>query len=67
MELKKLRKENHLSQVEIADMLNIGQSAYSMIENKQRNLSVENAKKLGEIFHIDWWHLYEPEITVVEQ
>lgn len=61
MTLKDLRLQHKLSQRDIATKLNIGQSAYSMIENGARGLTVENARILSELYDIDWWLLFENE------
>ena len=58
MTIKELRKERGLQQREVANLLGVTQSYYSMIELGQRKLSVENAKKIGEIYKVDWWLLF---------
>ena len=59
--LKVLRKEHKYQQKDVADFLKIRQSAYSMIENGQRGLSIDSAKKLGELYGVNWWLFYETE------
>lgn len=59
MDLRKIRKENNLTQTEVANYIGITQNGYSMIENGIRKLSVDNAKLLGKIFHVDWWKFFE--------
>lgn len=54
--VKKLRKENHLSQVQLASQLGVSQSVISLIESGQASVSIEILKKLSEQFNIscDW-------------
>ncbi len=54
--IKKLRKDNKLSQVKFADMLGITQSVVSLIESGHSNVSVEILKRLSENFgvSVDW-------------
>lgn len=59
--LKRLRTEHNYQQKDIAEFLNIRQSAYSMIESGQRGLSIDFAKKLGELYSINWWLFFESE------
>lgn len=50
--LKKLRKDNNLTQVEMADMLGISQNHYCNIENgiKQKDLPLSMAEKIAIVF-----------------
>ncbi len=58
-QLKSCRVENGYKQTDLADKLGIRQSSYSMIENGKRPLSVSNAKKLGDIYGIEWWKFFD--------
>ena len=49
-ELKNLRAENKYTIYDMAKMLNISSSHYSLLENKKRNLSYEMAIKIAKIF-----------------
>ena len=59
--LRDLRIKNKYQQKYIAELLHINQSAYSMIENGQRGLSVDNAKTLGRLYGVNWWQFFETE------
>jgi transcriptional regulator with XRE-family HTH domain len=51
--LKKLRKENHLSQFQLAMEIEIEQQAISKIElNKRRYVSFETACKIADYFNV---------------
>ncbi|MBR1717651.1 MAG: helix-turn-helix transcriptional regulator [Bacilli bacterium] len=50
-ELKALRNKNHYTIYDMANMLNISSSHYSLLENKKRNLSYEMAIKIANIFN----------------
>lgn len=50
--LKKLRKENGLTQSDLAKVLNTNQSQYGKYENGKTNLSLENAQILSEYFGV---------------
>lgn len=54
--VKKLRKENHYSQVELAKELHVSQSVVSLIESGNASVSIEILKKLGNLFDksCDW-------------
>lgn len=49
--LKKLRKQNHLSQAETAKMLGISQTQYSAYERDQYEPNNTNLVKMAEIFN----------------
>lgn len=52
--LTKLRQKRKLSQADIAAMINVSQSYYSLIENdaRQSDLNLSTAEKLSKIFKI---------------
>lgn len=50
--LKKLRKEHHFTQKEIAEKLDITQGTYALWEKKTSNPALEMIAKLGEIYDI---------------
>ena len=52
--VKTLREEQGLSQEELANKIGLTRSAIAMIENGSNKLTVDNARKLGEIFRVDW-------------
>lgn len=49
--LKKIRQEHKLTQVELANMLNISQKSYSHWETKKTEPTLENVVKLAKIFN----------------
>lgn len=65
MDLKKFRKEKNLTQIEMAQILQVNQQAYSRLENSESILSVKNALKLHEHFGISLDEIYG--ITKEEQ
>lgn len=50
--IKNLRKENKMSQEELASKLGISRSYFSKIENGQRGLSIEIMQKLCKVFNM---------------
>ena len=48
--LKKIREQNHYSQKEIADLLNISQKTYSNIESGKSNISIKHLAILSNFF-----------------
>ena len=56
--LKKIREKKHLTQLELANKLNISESYYSMIENGERKkvLDLNLISKISEVFNvsIEW-------------
>ena len=50
--IKSLRKENKMSQEELASKLGISRSYFSKIENGQRGLSIEIMQKLCKVFNM---------------
>ena len=54
MELSNLRKQNNLSQNQIAAILNIKQATYSQYENGKREPSLNLLKQLKKIFNCSY-------------
>ena len=52
MRLKALREEIKLSQLELADKLNMSQQAISAYENNKREPDIETIKKLADFFNV---------------
>ena len=52
--VKTLREKQGLSQEELASKIGLTRSAVAMIENGSNKLTVDNAKKIGEILRVDW-------------
>ncbi len=50
--LKELRKQSHLTQVELAKRLGIGQSSYADWERGKKNPTQENLIKLAQILNV---------------
>lgn len=55
--LRKARKENNLTQIELANKLNISKGCIGNIESNRRNPSRSIAKKLSQYFKtsLDYW------------
>ena len=50
--LKDLRKDNHLTQKQLAKILNMSQTGYSKYETGENDLSTEMLKKLSAIYNV---------------
>ena len=50
--LKKIRKRNKMTQLEVAKQLNISQSAYNYYENGVSDLNTDALLKLSKLFNI---------------
>lgn len=50
--LKELRKEAHLTQIELAKRLGIGQSSYADWERGKKNPTQENLIKIAQFFNV---------------
>lgn len=51
IKFKEYRNQNKLSQIQVANMLNIKQSSYSAYENGKSSPDLATLAKLAEIFH----------------
>ena len=51
-ELKKIRKQNKMGQVELAKKLNVANGTISMWENNLRTPDLETIKKIAELFNV---------------
>ena len=49
--LTDLRKQNNLNYRQMSELLGISRTYYYQIENKQRNLSYDMAKKISKLFN----------------
>lgn len=56
--VKTLREKQGLSQEELASKIGLTRSAVAMIENGSNKLTIDNAKKIGEILRVDWKEFY---------
>ncbi len=52
MKLKKLRKENHLTQNDVAKVLNVNQRTYSGYELGLSEPNIQSLIKLAELYHV---------------
>lgn len=57
--LKSLRIERNMTQKELGSEVGVDARTISSYETGARELPVKVAKKIGKIFEIDWWILYE--------
>ena len=58
-----IRKEKGLSQVQVSEAVGISQPSYCNIENGERGIAVETAKKIANVLGFDWTRFYEDEET----
>ncbi|MCR4888055.1 MAG: helix-turn-helix transcriptional regulator [Ruminococcus sp.] len=61
MRLKELREEAGMKQIEISQLLNISQMAYSYYERGLRQPDINMLIKLSEIFHVSVDYIIENE------
>ena len=61
MKLKELREEKNLTQVEIAEFLNIRQNTYSQYENEKRQLPIDVLIKLAKYYKVSTDYILELE------
>ena len=59
--IKKLRKNNGMSQRKLADLMELNHSAICKMENGKSYPSRKNAEKLAHIFAVDLSTFYEPD------
>lgn len=57
--LKELRVGLNISQRELAEKVGVNHRTISSYETGARDMPVSVAKKIGKVFNIDWWKLYE--------
>ena len=57
--LKSLRIERNMTQKELGSEVGVDARTISSYETGVRELPVKIAKRIGKIFKIDWWILYE--------
>jgi len=50
--IKTIRTEKKLKQIEVANFINVDKSAYSKIEKGQRNITVEELQKIAKLFNV---------------
>ncbi len=62
MNLRGRRKDKGISQVEVADLLNVSQSTYSKYENGEIEPDISTLKKLAELFQTTIDDLVEFEV-----
>lgn len=55
--VKKYRKEQGLSQEELASLCNLHRTYISDIERKKRNISLNNVQKIANALNIDAYYL----------
>lgn len=53
MELSEARKKERYSQQQVADLLGVSRPTYARMEQNPGDVSVEDAKRLAEIFRVD--------------
>lgn len=58
IDLKALRIENHMTQGEVAKACGVVRQTISNIECGLSRPSIDLAKRLGELFHIEWTYFF---------
>lgn len=56
-----IRKEKNLSQADVSRAAGIAQPSYCNIENGERGIAVNTAKKIAAVLGFDWTRFYEKE------
>ena len=59
--LREIRLSSNISQEQIITEANITRQAYWLIENDQRNPSVETAKAIARVLGFNWTRFFEEE------
>ena len=59
MNLRKLRKDKAMTLAMVAEILGVSSMQVSRIERGIDNLKVSYAKKLGELYGVEWTKFYE--------
>lgn len=57
--LIRLRKEKGLNQSDLGRLIGKNQRTISKYEIEESELPVSVAKRIAEVFDVDWWKLYE--------
>lgn len=57
--LKEIRLAKNLKQSELAKQVGVNYRTISSYETGAREMPVKVAKRIGKVFEIDWWILYE--------
>lgn len=57
--LKQYRLIQGYSQSKLANKLGVTQQCYQYYECGKRDLPINMAKRIAEVFDVDWWKLYE--------
>lgn len=52
MKLKDLREENNLTQLQLAEVLNVKQNTYSQYETEKRQLPIDALIKLAQFYKV---------------
>ena len=61
---KNLRMQNHYTQGQMADLLDISRSAVSMYETGNREPDLETLEKIAKLFNVDMNYLLGSSVTV---
>lgn len=59
MTIKELRLKNQMTQEELASRLGVTRGAITMIETEKNRLTVDTAKKIANVFEMDWKDLFD--------
>lgn len=53
------RLEFGMTQKRLADFIDVSVTRYQNYERGRRELPIDVARKIGQVFKMDWWQLYE--------
>lgn len=59
MTIRELRIKNQMTQEELSSKLGLTRGAITMIETGKNRLTVDTAKKIADVFGIDWKDLFD--------
>lgn len=63
MKLNYILKEKRITALQLSEMTGINYSTIQKYSCGQRKPTVENAKRIGEKLEIDWWKLFDEEVS----
>lgn len=63
MKLNNILREKRITALQLSEMTGINYSTIQKYSCGQRKPTIENAKRIGEKLEIDWWKLFEEEVS----
>ena len=65
--IKAIREDKGLKQIEVATHINVDKSAYSKIEKGQRNITVDELQKMAQLFNVTTDHIISYDGTIPKE